>query len=123
RSLQEQAADVERSLLENPADVELPTPTPREEQKQKTAPKGDVDLLEGIDRKIARDFRALRTKLRAPITETAMAGITREAQKAGISVQDALAVCCERGWRGFKAEWMAGRNGSIQPPGDSVPEF
>lgn len=86
------------------------------QEDQKTAPEGD--LLEGIDPRIARDFRALRTKLRAPITETAMAGIAREAGRAGMSVQEALATCCERGWRGFKAEWMDGKG-----KGDAQPDF
>lgn len=76
----------------------------QKQEDQKTAPKGD--LLADIDPQIAADFKALRTRLRAPITETAMNGIKREAEKAGISVQDALQACCERGWRGFKAEWL-----------------
>ena len=28
-----------------------------------------------------------------------------EAKKAGISLQEAMEVCCARGWVGFKAEW------------------
>lgn len=89
-----------------------PTPTPKKEQQQKTAPKG-VDLLAGIDPQIAADFKALRLKLRAPITKTAFDGIRREAAKAGLSVEAALAICCERGWRGFKADWVhESRNGN-----------
>ena len=76
----------------------------REEEKQKTAPAGE--LLAGVDPQVASDFIALRHKLRAPITQTAMAGIQREADKAGITLNSALALCCERGWRGFKAEWV-----------------
>jgi hypothetical protein len=48
----------------------------------------------------------LRAKLRAPITATSMAGIVREAERAGVSLEVALRTCCERGWRGFKADWM-----------------
>jgi len=85
-------------------------------EEKKTTPEGD--LLEGIDPEVAKDFRALRAKLRSPITTTAMKGIQREAARAGISMQDALQVCCERGWRGFKAEWMDGKG-----KGDSQPDF
>jgi hypothetical protein len=82
----------------------------REEKKeQKTAPK--VDLLAEVSPQVASDFRALRTKLRAPITETAMNGIRREAAAAGMELEAALAMCCERGWRGFKAEWVGGDRG------------
>lgn len=77
----------------------------REEKKeQKTTPVGD--LLTGVDAQIASDFIALRHKLRAPITKTAVDGIKREAAKAGLTLNSALAMCCERGWRGFKAEWV-----------------
>ncbi len=68
-----------------------------------------LDLLAGIDEKIAHDFMTLRKAKKAPITETAIAGIKREAQKAGYSLQQALQTCCERGWIGFKAEWVTGK--------------
>jgi hypothetical protein len=29
----------------------------------------------------------------------------READKAGISLQDAIAHCCLAGWQGFRADW------------------
>jgi hypothetical protein len=48
----------------------------------------------------------LRNKQKAAITKTAIEGIEREAAKAGLSLGDALRMCCERGWRGFKAEWV-----------------
>jgi hypothetical protein len=52
------------------------------------------------------DFKRLRTRLRAEVTQTALNGIKREADKAGITMEQALVTCCERGWRGFKAEWL-----------------
>ena len=60
------------------------------------------------------DFQSARRQKRAPVTETALKGIAREATKAGWSLNDALRECCERGWQGFKAEWVnsnGGRNG------------
>ena len=92
----------------------VPTPpvtshqSEKKEQKKKHAPSG-VDLLAGIDPNIARDFKALRGRQHAPITETAMKGIAREAGKAGMSVEDALRTCCENSWRGFKADWLKGK--------------
>jgi len=76
----------------------------QKKEDQKTAPEG-VDLLEGISPQIAKDFKALRSRQHAPITETAMKGIAREATKAGMSVEDALRTCCENSWRGFNADW------------------
>lgn len=59
-----------------------------------------------------KDFKRARDKLKAPLTITALAGIEREAKKAGWMLADALAECCERGWRGFKAEWVTKGNGN-----------
>ena len=71
-----------------------------------------ADLLDGIDPKVAKDFRELRSRKKAPITETAIAGIRREAQRAGMTLEQALRTCCERGWTGFKADWVGGDGGS-----------
>lgn len=66
----------------------------------------DDELFSGIDQIVVRDFKAMRLKKRAAITQTAINGIRREAEKAGISLEDALRICCERDWRGFKADWI-----------------
>ena len=79
----------------------------REENKeQKTTPDGELFI--GVPEQVVHDFKQLRQKLRAPITATAMDGIRREASKAGLTLAAALTMCCERGWRGFKAEWVNG---------------
>lgn len=53
------------------------------------------------------DFLAIRKAKRAPLTKTALAGIEREAQRAGMTLAQALAISCERGWQGFNSEWVA----------------
>ncbi|MFS2047525.1 helix-turn-helix domain-containing protein [Variovorax sp. Varisp41] len=60
-----------------------------------------------VDPKVLADFRKLRTKLKAPLTDTAVAGLVREAKKAGMTLTDVMRMCCERSWRGFNAEWVA----------------
>lgn len=108
----------------NPTESDNPTPsalTPaptKKEQKQKTAPQED-ELLGTVSPEVAADFRKLRARLRAPITATAMKGILRESQTAGISLEAALIVCCERGWRGFKAEWVQETNGHGKKQGSA----
>ncbi|WP_368640460.1 helix-turn-helix domain-containing protein [Castellaniella ginsengisoli] len=61
---------------------------------------------EGIDRQVAAEFLALRKQKRARLTEIALEGIKREADKAGISLEKALRTSIERGWQGFRAEWV-----------------
>ena len=67
-----------------------------------------------------QDFQRLRAQKRAPLTDTALAGLLREAEKAGIGLGDALAYCCEQGWQGFNAGWYAERTGK-QPRAQSPP--
>ncbi len=71
-----------------------------------------ADIFPDIEnRQIVEDWLTLRKTKKSPVTETAMLGIEREARKAGLSVEDALKVCCERGWAGFKAEWISPQQG------------
>ena len=76
-----------------------PSPAPKRKRVS------NVQKPESVSEQVWNDFTALRTKRRAPITETALKGIQREAEKAGITLEEALSTCCERGWQGFKAEW------------------
>jgi uncharacterized protein YdaU (DUF1376 family) len=102
------------SVRLNPNESPSPSPVKQEQkQDQKTAPDGD--LLTGISPEVAKDFKALRAKLRAPITATAMKGISREAAIAGLSLEAALVMCCERGWRGFKADWVGNARAGPTP--------
>jgi hypothetical protein len=83
-------------------------------EKEKRARPAHVIVIEDVDPATVADWTALRKAKRAPVTATAIAGIRREAGKAGLSMQAVLAMCCERGWTGFKAEWTQAQpiNGS-----------
>lgn len=76
---------------------------------------------EGVADQTWLDFQDLRKRKRAPLTETAMAGIEREARKAGWSMEDALAKCLARGWQGFEAEWVKGDRPSTPVANDVDP--
>lgn len=66
-----------------------------------------ADLVRmGVNEKHARDWLAIRKVKRAPLTETAMDGIMREAAIAGITIADAIRHAAENGWQGFKASWL-----------------
>ena len=78
---------------------------------------GIVQKPSGVDDRVWSDFLALRKAKRALLTETALVGIAREATKAGITLDEALRTCCERGWQGFKAEWAS--NGTQSAPANS----
>lgn len=61
---------------------------------------------DSVPERVWQDFQAIRRAKRTPLTDTALNGIAREASKAGMSLSEALAMCCERGWQGFNAGWV-----------------
>ena len=75
----------------------------------KTAKPAKISKPDEVADQVWADFLQVRKAKRSPLTATALAGIEREAAKAGIGLQQALEVCCESGWVGFKADWYANR--------------
>lgn len=66
------------------------------------------EYIPPIPTELLSDYLKVRKAKKAgDLTETAFNGIEREAVAAGITVIQAIQVCCERGWVGFKAEWIA----------------
>lgn len=78
-----------------------------ETQVKRSRSSRTVSRPEGLTDEVWQDFLAIRKAKKAPLTQTALDGIAREARKARMSLQQALEVCCARGWQGFKADWMA----------------
>ena len=78
-----------------------------------------IQAPEGVSVEVWNDFVAQRKKARAVISENVINSINKEAQKAGWTLEQALAECAARGWRGFKADWVkdkqtaANRNSTV----------
>lgn len=96
-----------------------PTPEPRApitikessiEPKSKKDSANALTSWPGISDSVFSDFLQIRKAKKQPLTKTAMAGIEREAAKAGLSLLTAVEACCEYGWAGFNAKWYAERN-------------
>jgi hypothetical protein len=86
----------------------------REEKKEQKKGAAAPDLFHGVNPQVVADFSKLRAAKKAAITPTAVEGIKREAGKAGLSLEAAMAMCCERGWTGFKAAWVT-EGGALAP--------
>jgi uncharacterized protein YdaU (DUF1376 family) len=82
-------------------------PIPINQEPKNTTRVRAIAKPDGVDESVWVDFLQIRKAKKSPLTQTAIDGITREAAKAGLTLGNALAVCCERGWQGFKADWMA----------------
>ena len=61
----------------------------------------------GVDEQVAADWLTQRKASKAPPTATAINMIAKQACIAGMTLNQALEMCCMNGWRGFKAEWVA----------------
>ena len=120
RSLSERSANAAELLSERLAPNPNPNPNPNistdVDIKTIRAPRFDARAhlsSLGVPDQIAIDWIAHRRAKRATPTRTAIDGIAREADVAGLYLGDALGMCGERDWTGFKPDWLTPQ----QPPG------
>lgn len=76
----------------------------------------ELDLLlsiDGMTEQVAKDFLTVRKAKKSPLTATAVALITKEAGKAGITTAQAIAIATARNWVSFKADWVKSDEGFI----------
>ena len=74
----------------------------------------------GVNEQVAKDFIAVRKSHKAPLTMTALGRIEREAGKAGLTLEQAVCLCAEKGWRGFEAEWLTNSTQSMHSSKPSI---
>ena len=80
---------------------------------QKPNKLGLKDLISlGVTEQIAKDWLEVRKMKRAPLTQTALDAIIKEAAKARLTLNDAIKSCVENSWQGFKADWYLNVNKS-----------
>ncbi|MEJ8296142.1 helix-turn-helix domain-containing protein [Delftia tsuruhatensis] len=86
-------------------------------KKRASAPPVGVSVIPGVSAELLADYLLVRkTKKAGALTQTALRGLQREADKARISLAQAIEVCCEAGWQGFNASWYAKRIGDDRAP-------
>ena len=98
-----------------PPDCAVPAPEPPP-ARRRTRPPAAPPCPPDVDAQLWADWLTVRRAKRAPLTATALAGVQREADKAAITLAEALRCCVESGWVGFKAEWFARLNAPAAPP-------
>jgi Helix-turn-helix domain len=91
------------------------------DSKESISARAKIDCPAGVEKQVWDDFAAFRKAKRAPLSQTALDGIIREAGKIGWTLNDALSECVTRGWQGFKADWIKDRkNGTTNRTSDST---
>ena len=83
------------------------TATAEGDEKPKRKRAAAVPRPEDVSEEVWEDFKTLRKAKRAPITATAISGLRKEAEKAGLTLEGALRVCIKNGWQGFEASWVS----------------
>lgn len=135
------STDVEQALNERSTDVQrdcngrstthypLPiTQDPEPNTQKNTGAARSARALavrpDEVNEQVWTEFQALRKARRAPVTQTVVDGIRREADAAGVTLAEAMRTCVERGWQSFKADWMLnGRaGGQAKATGGFVPK-
>jgi hypothetical protein len=95
-------------------ETETEVETKKETKKKATV----VAAPEGVSQEVWDTFVQQRKASRAVITPVVIKTIAAEAQKAGWTLDKALAECAARGWRGFKAEWVQPKQSFAQQAAD-----
>ena len=112
------------ACVESVATAKPKKPTLAKQRKQDA-----LQLLadHGVDGQLALDYLAVREDRKArTLTQTAIAGLEREAVRAGLTLAQAVTVCVERNWTGFNADWLhsSGQQGfRPQPARQSVKQI
>lgn len=92
--------------------------TERETEVEARAPRPTTPVLEGVSPALLADYLKVRKAKKAgELTDTAIAGLTREAGKAGLTLAQAVTACVEFSWQGFNAGWYAERTQGRAKPG------
>lgn len=124
-TVSENNPDITQMVSENNPDITLATshkPVTNNHKETKTQSASALLSDCGISAQISADFLAIRKSKKLPLTKTALSAIDREAGKAGIALEAALQICCEKGWAAFNSAWdwksdgrQAGRADKFDP--------
>ena len=112
----------------------LEAETPKSAKPKKTdTHSADLAALAniGVETQLAKDWLQTRKEKRAgSLTQTVIAALQREAEKAGLTVPQAVQVAAERGWARFHASYLhnetqpfaGGTQHKPQPRNNTVPK-
>ena len=78
------------------------------EKKEQTAEFREALINLGVETDIADELMLIRKKKKAINTKHAFEMMLAEANKAGITLAEAVKICVDNQWKGFKAEYLQG---------------
>lgn len=111
----ERSAGAEKTLSHTDADADTDT---EEDKKEPFKPPKGVSKPDDVSADVWEDFKRHRRR-NGTITDRVIAGFRREAEIAGWTLEQAMNESITQGWRGFKAEYVKGRNYGTQSGSDN----
>lgn len=100
----------ERVIKASPSD-DLVLSADTEQPKAKTKrSKTTIDRPDDVGEQVWDEFLILRKQKRKTFTELALKGMRREAEAAGLSLEEAMTMCVEHGWQSFQAKYVKDQN-------------
>lgn len=104
------------ATVEQPNQQPLTTNQQPENQEPKVKRLQAIACPPDVDQQVWVDWVQLRKTKRATVTQTVIDGARKEAEKAGMSLSEFLAVWCRRGSQGLEASWL--KPSEIKPKAD-----
>jgi len=68
----------------------------------------------GVSKEAWEGFQAIRRARKAPVTVTVLRSLEKQAGLAGMTLDDAMRLCAERGWLTMRADWVAGKQQALE---------
>lgn len=100
----------ERVIKASPSD-DLVLSADTEQPKAKTKrTKTETDRPDDVDAQVWEEFLILRKQKKKTFTDLALQGMRREAEAAGLSLEEAMTMCVEHGWQSFQAKYVKDQN-------------
>lgn len=64
----------------------------------------------GVNEEILKDWLQVRKEKKASNTKTAFTRFINQVNLSGLTVNECVQICAEKGWKGFEAEWLTNLN-------------
>ena len=96
----------ERVIKASPSDDLVLSPDTEQPKAKTKRTKTTIDRPDDVGEQVWDEFLILRKQKRKTFTELALKGMRREADAAGISLEEAMTMCVEHGWQSFQAKYV-----------------
>lgn len=108
----------EQVIKASPSDDLVLSPDTEQPKVKPKRTKTETDRPDDVDAQVWDEFLILRKQKKKTFTDLALQGMRREAKAAGITLEQAMTLCVENGWTGFKEKYVreSGLYSSTRPP-------